>query len=207
MKNRGIFILFLIILTFIFSINISAFESDKKSIDNNTVEKTINNYFSIYFKSLEDLENPNYENVIANNINTSLYIAINELQVEQNKISNLAYQNTDFNLNYEYINIDENIAEISVLMGCTYNYSTTPDSESSMSGIKYNFVLDKRDNNWVITNIDTNFEAFDRFKEELNKRSAIKKGTLPSLNESDIAETKLKLIDDTKEASKYLGGN
>lgn len=208
MRKKRKFIFFTIILTLIFSVNIPILAFAKESIDNSSVENTINNYFSIYFKSLETLETPNYMDVVEENSNTQLYKAINEIQIEQNKIGNLSYQNIVFDLNYQDISINEENAEVSVLMSCKYNYSTTPNSESSMSGVMYKFNLSKRNSNWIITNIDTNFEAFNTFKEEFNKRKEMKAKKLETIDVSTIIdEVKTKFINDSKETAIYLGGS
>ena len=78
---------------FIFNKHSHSYATTNISSNSDNIKNIISSYFNSYSNSLQILEAPNYDNIIVENNNTRLYSAMNELQVEQNKLSNLSYQN------------------------------------------------------------------------------------------------------------------
>lgn len=173
----------------------------KTMSDNEGIELVINRYFEEYFKSLDVLKKPNFKDILENNVDNKLYIAANELKVEQLKPVNLAYKNSKFNLDFYDLNIQDTNAAVNVVMGCKFNYANMPDTESAMANIKFNFNLEKQRGRWIITKMDTDYDNYDYFKymvDEKNQKSSDKG--------KNIDEVKEQLLKESKETLKYLGG-
>lgn len=198
-KNKLIFFLGALILTL--TVNFSVFAAQGTTNDTDDVKNTINNYFSTFYKSLEILETPNYTGIVESNKDTELYIAQNELHIEQYKLINLSYENTAFNLDFKNLKVKDSSAEVTLLMNCTYNYSTTPDVVSSMSKVKYKFGLIKEGSKWVINYIDSDSDEFSDFKDAVAKKAI---NTTPDVV---VKKTKQDLINKAKDTVKYLGGS
>lgn len=129
---------------------------ETSTINNDAIIKQLNKHFEIYFNSLETLSKPDYTNIIEKNSNTKIYTTATELHVEQNKLGNLSYQNINFTLNIDNININDDTATVNLKMKSTYNYSTVPNFEANISDVAYTFKLDKKSDQWLISMIDTN---------------------------------------------------
>jgi len=206
-KKITVFLLFSLFL--ILNKHSYSYATTNVNTNSDNIKNTISSYFNSYFNSLQTLEIPNYDNIILENNNTKLYSAMNELQVEQNKLANLSYQNIKINLEFTDIKIDKNNAEVKVLLNCDYNYSSTPNAKSSIAGIEYRFNLINNNSKWLINNIDSNWEIFDLFKEKLSKNMISNRSALTSYdNDSNtINNIKNELINAAKDTIKYLSGN
>lgn len=132
---------------------------------------------------------------------------MNELQVEQNKLVNLSYQNVKINLEFTDIKVDGDNAEVKVLLSCDYNYSSTPKAKSSIGGIEYRFKLINNNSSWLINNIDSDWEIFDLFKEKLSKNIITSGSSLTSYDSNIIKNVKDELINEAKDTIKYLSGD
>ncbi len=201
------FSLFLISIFYIFNKHSHFYATTNISSNSDNIKNTISSYFNSYFNSLQTLEAPNYDNLIVENNNTRLYSAMNELQVEQNKLANLSYQNVKINLEFTDIKVDGNNAEVKVLLSCDYNYSSTPNAKSSIGGIEYRFKLINNNSCWLINNIDSDWEIFDLFKEKLSKNMITSGSSLTSYDSNIIKNVKDELINEAKDTIKYLSGD
>ncbi|WP_294167069.1 hypothetical protein [uncultured Clostridium sp.] len=132
---------------------------------------------------------------------------MNELQVEQNKLANLSYQNVKINLEFTDIKVDGNNAEVKVLLSCDYSYSSTPNAKSSIGGIEYRFKLINNNSSWLINNIDSDWEIFDLFKEKLSQNIITSGSSLTSYDSNIIKNVKDELINEAKDTIKYLSGD
>lgn len=176
--------------------------------DEDLIKQQINKYFEAYYKSLETFEKPNYEGIVQNNSDTKIITTATELHVEQNKLGNLKYQNTNIKVDVDTLDIDGSQANVNVKVTCTYNYSTAPNYNAGTYGTKYSFGLEKIENKWLITMLDTDDELFDSLKETINEKKSNSR-TKRDLNSNDIIieNAKQELLNEAELVVKNLGGS
>ncbi|WP_407309926.1 amidase domain-containing protein [Desulfosporosinus sp. SB140] len=166
------------------------------------VKNLISMYFDKYFESFQTLQIADLSNIVEDNDQTFLYNNILQSQVEANRAINLSYTKYNVNLDFKNILFSGNKATVNALMSCDYAYSTTPDQKSAMYNIEYNFELSKINSQWKITSIDSNFNEYDYFKNQVGEKQ--KKGLS---KRQAITETKKERSDNIKITIDYLKGN
>jgi hypothetical protein len=168
-----------------------------------TIKSIIAQYFDDYYKSYQALEVIRSDNLVEDNENTLLSQKMHEIFVEGNKLVELSYFSYEVQLDYQNIRYAEDRVDVDLLMGLKYVYSTTPDAQSSMSGIEYTFSLIRENNAYKITEIETDFDEFKHFKKAVaEKISAFSMSKTEAINET-AAEWRRNI----QEAAKYIAGN
>ncbi|MEW8957012.1 amidase domain-containing protein, partial [Clostridium sp.] len=172
-------------------ITLSGFKiDDKKEIIN-----TLDSYFNSYFNSFKILNCEECKNIMEDNEDTLLYIALHNINIERYKAMNISITDYDFNMDMKKINIDKNKAEVDLILNVDYHYSNVPsDISSGMYNVDYGIRLLKKDNKWVITSIATSFDEFNDFKNKVDRRANARSGISRTRAIKDVEEEELKKI-------------
>lgn len=166
MKRKLIALLVLCIFS-VFSHSVFAQTGSNAEQD---VKNVIAKYFDNYFKSFVILEDVNSDEIIESNDNTYLYGKIHEAELARRKDFGTGYKNYDVKLKYVDVDVQKNTAKVNLLMNLDYQYKNAEDVKSALYNVDYVFDLKLVEGKWVISKVETNFDEYQSFKQEVNKK-------------------------------------
>ncbi|MBS7008042.1 amidase domain-containing protein [Anaerostipes sp.] len=155
-------------------------------------------YFDDYYNSFINWEKFDTTLYTEMNQNTYLYNKIHEYDVLTSKNINTGFNDFQLSIKYKTIEIKKNYAKVFLSYDLNYHYKTTKNVLSRLSNVPYTFELIKKNNSWKIISIQTNFEDYDYFKDEVKKQGIVaSSGNIDNYKEK-IDRVFNKLVDESK---------
>lgn len=159
----------------------------------NEVKNTIEKYFNNYFQSFVELKQIPSDDFIEDNENTYLYQKMHALHIEFYKTVGLGYETFKFDVEYTNLLAGKKTARAKVLLNLDYRYKGF-NTDSGIYRVEYNFNLRHKCGKWFITKIDTNFDEFDYFKNEV-KDGLSKNPNISTLPQDSRVKATKEIID------------
>ncbi len=134
------------------------------------VKSTIGQFLNRSFQSFVSLEEGNINDVTEDNDSTYIYKMFNKQQIQLYKEFGISYQWFKLNPCYRSISIKNNQADVKLTLDVDYQL-TGVDVESGMYGINFDFVLNNKNGIWTISKIDSDYDLFNKFKENIKNEA------------------------------------
>jgi hypothetical protein len=172
-------------------------QTSSVSVDSQ-IKETIEAYFTNRFDSQKTLSYSKLDgNIMANNDDTQLDETFHKISLAQKKLVNNSISNYQYQINYQKSSVNGDEASVELSLNLYFHYQKAPsDLDSAICGVNYSFVLKNNESNWVITQIDSDLEEFETFKNQvqeameqdttLSKAAAIQKVDKTVTNEIEL---------------------
>lgn len=157
----------IIILAFIFlpNMQIKAYINDREAI-----EQCLNSFFRDYFYAYNSLDNSRAIEKTGSNEQLYAFQKSHEAEVRFLKELDLAYKDIKYKVDYYKIEINEDSAKVAVLADMTFKYNHSESIDSGIYNIGFDFFLRKEKGIWDIEKIESDYEKYQMFMEEVNKK-------------------------------------
>jgi hypothetical protein len=167
--------------------------------DEYEIKNVLNKYFDRYFSEFKTLELCDFSDILQKTESTYLYRSIQEHDLEFSKVFGTQYKNYNFEIVYKDISIVKKIANVELLINLDYEYANADGNKSYIRNMDYTFTLEKLDDKWKITEIDSNFYEFDHFKSKVTEIKNSNNNKLGFIAISEAKEQKISDIHKMKE--------
>ncbi|WP_157872789.1 amidase domain-containing protein [Desulfoscipio gibsoniae] len=156
---------------FLFISSVSFAQNNPSANDEEAIKSIISQYFNNYFDSFKYLKTANTSNIIEENDDTLLYKIINECEVEVSREFGIGYKDYSYSIDYKDILINNNQAQVGLLIDLDYQCQNTLDIKSGIYNVDYDFKLKHDGNKWFITKIDSGFDEFEQYKASYREKN------------------------------------
>ena len=156
----------MLIFCFLTSYSLSFANNQDDIMQQDTIKVTISKFFDNYFESFKTKSIIDSSDFVEKNDETLLFANYFESAIEAAKAFGTGYRNYDYSLTYKNLSAKDGIASVSVMLKAKFQYENSrEDINSSISNVKYKFLLRNEKDNWIITKIDTDLFDVRKFKE------------------------------------------
>lgn len=108
------------------------------------------------------------------NEDTYFYNVLGEINSERVKILNTKFKNYNYDIKYKDIEIEKECVKIKVLVDVDYEYEN--GVKGGIRDIDYEFEIAKKDEGWIITNLKSDYDEFQDFKNRVDEKKKIMRG-------------------------------
>lgn len=108
------------------------------------------------------------------NEETYLYSVIGELNGKRAMLLDTRFKNYTYSIKYKNIEPKGTSTKITVLVDVDYEYEN--GVKGGLRDIDYEFQLEKRDGGWVITNLKSDYDEFQDFKNRVDEKKKVMRG-------------------------------
>ncbi len=167
----AVFMLVVLVIANLTVIPVSASTFETEEVAN--VKEVIDLFFSNYYLGIENTNETYSESVdriqdlLIETDSTLQFLAYYKWNKAFLDEFGLNYQNCVLDIDYAEILIQENTASVELNFNMTYNYSFSPETESAIYRILYDFTLIVENGKWKISEIETDLMDYTRFQDEL----------------------------------------
>lgn len=160
-----------IVVWFMAAIILCSFSYGKK--DERLWKTIINSYIQGY---LESSKTGTYLKPysLEENEETYLYNVLGELNGKRAMLLDTRFKNYTYSIKYKDIESRGTCIRITVLVDVDYEYEN--GVKGGVRDIDYEFQLEKRDEGWVITNLKSDYDEFQDFKNRVNEKKKVMRG-------------------------------
>ena len=95
---------------------------------------------------------------------------------------NTRFKSYNYSINYKNLDFNDNSARITVLVDIDYEYEN--GVKGGLRDIDYEFNLEKRDEGWIITNLESNYDEFQDFKNRVDEKKKVMRGETKEIIDS-----------------------
>lgn len=136
------------------------------------LKEPIEKYFDEYFKSQETLEFTKMDNnILENNDNTKLNETFREIEIEAQKSFNIGItKDYHYQIQYKNLTMNGDVANVDLSLNLDFHYKNAHGIDSGIYGVNYRITMKNDGVRWVITQIDSDLQEFQTFKEEVQAR-------------------------------------
>jgi hypothetical protein len=177
--------------------------------DNDIIKTTISEYFTEYFESQKNLcFSTISSNILENNENTQMIEAFRETVVAEKTLFDGRFSNYKYEITYQSINVVDNTATVDLTLDLDFHYANAPsDMKSGIYGIVFNFFLQDNGTNWVITKIESNFDEYQAFKNQVREKMAQDTTLTQAMAVAQVVETIKSQLQSILKSGLYQSGN
>ena len=129
----------------------------------------IANFFESYFKAYENYDNSNAVNMARGNESLYLFQRAHEIEVKYLKEFNFGYKEIKYDIEYTNISIDRSQASVETTADMCFSYDKLKKIESGIYNVNYKFKLIKDSGVWKIQEVETDYEKYRAFMEDVNE--------------------------------------
>ena len=160
-----------IVVWFMVAMILCSFSYEKK--DERLWKTIINSYIQGY---LESSKTGSYVKPysLEENEETYLYNVLGELNGKRAMMLGTRFKNYTYFINYKNIEPKETFVKINVLVDVDYEYEN--GVKGGVRDIDYEFQLEKRDGGWIITNLKSDYDEFQDFKNRVKEKKKVMRG-------------------------------
>lgn len=167
------------------------------------IHNVINQYFELYYQSFVSLKASNMSSNVVLNDNTFLYKTLLETDIDNSITLGTGYSSYLLDLNtIEFKSVSENNCTVKTLHDLKYNYAISPEINSALYNVRYDFNLEKINGTWMITKISSTFDEFDEFKEEVAENFDTKENLNSKNFKKAVSETSVEFKNNAKSFKK-----
>lgn len=161
------------------SMMLCSFSYGKK--DERVCKTIINSYIQGYLESSKTgtYIKPYY---LEDNDDTYIYNILGEINGKRVMLLNTKLKNYNYSINYKNLDFDGNFAKITVFVDVDYEYEN--GVKGGVRDIDYEFKLEKRDGGWIITNLESNYDEFQDFKNRVDEKKKVMRGETKEIIDS-----------------------
>jgi hypothetical protein len=147
------------------------------------LKEPIEKYFDEYFNSQTTLQFTQMDNnILENNDNTNLNETFREIEIEAQNRFNTGFNDYRYQIQYKNLTMSGDVAKVDLSLNLDFHYKNAPGLDSGIYGVNYHITMKNDGVRWVITQIDSDLQEFQTFKQDVEARMA--KNTV--VKESDI---------------------
>jgi hypothetical protein len=149
------------------------------------LKEPIEKYFNEYFNSQKTLQFTRMDNnVLENNDNTNLNETFREIEIEAQNRFNTGINDYQYQIQYKNLTMNGDVANVDLSLNLDFHYKNVHGIDSGIYGVNYRITMKNDGARWVITQIDSDLQEFQTFKQDVQARMA--KNTV--IKQSDILE-------------------
>jgi hypothetical protein len=138
------------------------------------VKTTLEDYFTACFESQKNLSySKMVGNLLADNDNTQLNEAFRENLLSQESLFNSRIDDYQYQIAYQNTTVNGDEATIALILDLDFKYVNAPDDmKSGIYNVNYEFTLKNNGSQWVITNIESDLNEYQNFKNQVKTQMA-----------------------------------
>lgn len=153
----------LVCCTLMFGVSGTASARPTDSPSDEAIRATVIRYLDDSFRSLVTLQAPDRKDIIDPNDETAVAEAFDEVQVAIADIVGCAWADYTLRTHFSDVRINGNRAQVTVVADTDFHYSASPEVESGVYNVVYEFRLMQTGQGWRIIAIDSDGDDFQRF--------------------------------------------
>jgi hypothetical protein len=171
------------------------------------LKEPIEKYFNEYFNSQKTLQFTRMDNnILENNDNTNLNETFREIEIEAQNRFNTGFNDYQYQIQYKNLTMNGDVANVDLSLNLDFHYKNARGIDSGIYGVNYRITMKNDGTRWVITQIDSDLQEFQTFKQDVQARMA--KNTVVKQSDilDQIKQEKLRDIQMMSNNSLYLKG-
>ncbi|WP_139905721.1 amidase domain-containing protein [Clostridium thermarum] len=138
--------------------------------DNTDIRNCIDSFLKRHFKAYETLDNSNNENMAQTNDELYIFQKAHSLELKFLKELELGYRDLTYNVEYTNFVLDKDKALVETLVDMNFRYKRTPEVQSGIYNVRYEFNMTKDKGIWIIDSIKSDYEKYQIFLADVNEK-------------------------------------
>ena len=158
--------------------------------EEDAIKLSISNFFIYYFGAYDNYDNSSAVNIARGNDSLYLFQKAHEIEIKYLKEFNLRYRDIKYKIEYANINLNGLKASVGTVVDMCFKYDNLRKIESGIYNVNYRFALVKESGIWRIQEVESDYEKYRAFVEDVNKvqLTAYQKGYRSGLTKCQAAD-------------------
>lgn len=198
-----------VVFTLLFTITGVSYAEEKKAdngqVEIKEIENVVEQFLNEHFEKFVTLQHSDKQsNLIEDNMNTYAFEIFKRQNIELYKEFDIKYEWFKLKPNFKKISVNHKQAQVEMILDMDYQLDGV-DVESGMYNVNFSFDLKNKDGIWQIVNIDSDYDLFKYYKDDLIKEAKIT--SFAETTKQDIDEFYIKRLKEIKDLKQQTEDN